>query len=112
MGGFQLWVNLPAFRKMMNPRYQEIPAGEILTTSPKEGVSVKVIAGTVNGIKGPVRDIVADPVFPDGTVDTGIEWNYPVPADHAAVCYVIAGSGSFGKPGLFLSFSHVSTIVL
>ncbi len=110
MGGFQLWVNLPAAQKMMDPRYQEIPASGIPAISPGNGISVKVIAGSVDGTEGPVRDIVADPVFLDGTVDSGIEWNYPVPADHTAVCYVIAGSGSFGKPGVVLGNRHAALL--
>ncbi|GAA3226078.1 hypothetical protein GCM10020256_36200 [Streptomyces thermocoprophilus] len=36
--GLQLWVNLPAKDKMMNPRYQDIRAGSVqLLTSPDEG---------------------------------------------------------------------------
>jgi redox-sensitive bicupin YhaK (pirin superfamily) len=29
MHGFQLWVNLPARDKMMEPRYQEIPGARL-----------------------------------------------------------------------------------
>src|SRR5881392_3118726 len=44
--GFQLWVNLPQQKKMMQPRYQEIPSANIPTARTKDGlVSVRVIAG-------------------------------------------------------------------
>src|SRR5947209_19971102 len=44
--GFQLWVNLPRERKMMRPRYQEIPAASIPTATTEDGlVTVSVIAG-------------------------------------------------------------------
>ncbi|MHB8053385.1 MAG: pirin family protein, partial [Methanoregula sp.] len=61
MGGFQLWVNLPRARKLMDPRYQEIKNDKIPVLSPRNDISIRVIAGRVNGIDGPVWDIVADP---------------------------------------------------
>jgi len=46
MHGFQIWVNLPAADKMMQPRYQDIPAKEIPIVYTKDGlVEVRVIAG-------------------------------------------------------------------
>jgi redox-sensitive bicupin YhaK (pirin superfamily) len=102
MGGFQLWVNLPASRKMMDPRYQEIPADAIPAINPERGISIKVIAGSVAGTEGPVRDIVADPVFLDATLGAGIAWHHAVPENHTVVCYGIAGSGSFGSPSVTL----------
>ena len=62
MRGFQLWVNLPAKHKMSKPRYQEIPADRFTETKPASGVTLKVIAGTVGGVSGPVTDIAIDPV--------------------------------------------------
>src|SRR5207244_11587712 len=38
MGGFQLWVNLPKTNKMMDPRYQEVKAGQIPEVEPVRGV--------------------------------------------------------------------------
>lgn len=46
MHGFQIWVNLPAADKMMQPRYQDIPAKEIPVVYTQDGlVEVRVIAG-------------------------------------------------------------------
>src|SRR5271170_2521117 len=47
MSGFQLWVNLPAARKMSAPRYQDIPPEQIPSIAPSPGVKVRVIAGHV-----------------------------------------------------------------
>src|SRR5829696_1389952 len=48
--GFQLWVNLPKRDKMINPRYQEIPASQIpKATSDDRLVTVSVIAGEAMG---------------------------------------------------------------
>ena len=33
MGGFQLWVNMPAVQKMSRPRYQDVPAASIPVVS-------------------------------------------------------------------------------
>ena len=46
MHGFQIWVNLPAANKMMQPRYQDVPAEDIpVVSSQDELVTVRVIAG-------------------------------------------------------------------
>ena len=46
MHGFQIWVNLPAANKMMQPRYQDVPAQDIpVVSSQDELVTVRVIAG-------------------------------------------------------------------
>ena len=65
MGGFQLWANLPAKDKMMDPRYREVKSSDIPEVQLSGGGVARVIAGEVNGIKGPVRDIVIDPAYMD-----------------------------------------------
>ena len=89
MEGFQLWVNLPARLKMSRPRYQEIPAATIPVVRRPDGVTVRVVAGESEGVKGPVTEIAADPEYLDVTV----------PAGHAAVAYVFEGDGVFGEEG-------------
>src|SRR5512135_1802125 len=51
--GFQLWVNLPAALKMGRPRYQEVNSNSI-PVSEKDGVKVRVVAGSYAGVQGPV----------------------------------------------------------
>jgi redox-sensitive bicupin YhaK (pirin superfamily) len=53
--GFQVWVNLPAKDKMIEPRYQEIPSTEIPEVRREDGVTVRVIAGRVGAVKGAVQ---------------------------------------------------------
>ena len=57
--GFQLWLNLPAQEKMKPAAYCDIPAERIPLTQPAEGVEVKVIAGTLGDIRGPIPPIWA-----------------------------------------------------
>jgi redox-sensitive bicupin YhaK (pirin superfamily) len=95
MGGFQLWVNLPRSYKMMDPRYQELTRQQIPTVSPRDGVTVRVIAGSVGGTTGPVREIVADPDYLDVTLSPGVSFSQPVNKGHTAMAYVIEGEGTF-----------------
>ena len=45
MWGFQLWANLPASHKMMDPRYRGLVADEIPEATLKGDIRVKVICG-------------------------------------------------------------------
>jgi redox-sensitive bicupin YhaK (pirin superfamily) len=92
MRGFQLWVNLPAKHKMIRPRYQEIPAERIPTHRPAPGVALKVVAGTVNGIAGPIADISVDPVYIDLRLDAGTGHAIDLPAAHHAFVYLFDGT--------------------
>jgi hypothetical protein len=96
MFGFQLWSNLPRKDKMMDPRYQEVKAREIPTVKTPDGASVRVVAGEVNGVRGPVRDIVSDPAFLDVSVPAGSAFSRETPADHTVLAYVFEGEGRFG----------------
>src|SRR5262249_43928147 len=98
MWGFQLWVNLPAARKMDPPRYQDIPPGDIPERE-AGGARVRVIAGESGGVVGPVRGIVTHPLYLDVSVPAGRRFDHPVPAGHNAVAYVFEGSGVIGEDG-------------
>ncbi len=91
--GFQLWANLPAARKMMHPRYRDIAADQIPTVERDDGVSIKVVAGTVTGTRGPVQDIVIDPEYLDCRVPQGVKYVHTTEPDYTAFIYVIQGQG-------------------
>ncbi|RPJ08660.1 MAG: pirin family protein [Spirochaetaceae bacterium] len=97
MYGFQLWANLPASHKMMSPRYREINAAEIPEVKVEKGVRIKVISGSVAGIRGPVEEIVTEPEYLDVSVPPGTAYMHPVKAGHTAIAYVIEGAGNFGE---------------
>jgi hypothetical protein len=96
MIGFQLWVNLPAELKMMNPRYQNITSNQIPEINRDDGIKIRVIAGEVDGVSGPVTEIVADPTYLDVTIPPDVSFSRPVKQGHAAFVYVFEGRGSFG----------------
>jgi redox-sensitive bicupin YhaK (pirin superfamily) len=93
--GFQLWVNLPAALKMSKPRYQEINA-ETIPMVEKEGTKIRIVAGEIDGVVGPVTEIAANPIYLDVLLDPGTSFSHPIPADHTAVAYVFEGIGNFG----------------
>jgi redox-sensitive bicupin YhaK (pirin superfamily) len=96
MHGFQLWVNLPAKLKMTRPRYQDVPSGNIPEVSREDGVRVRVIAGEVEGVRGAVTEIYADPEYLDVSVPAGRSFERFVPEGHTAFAYVFEGEGIFG----------------
>jgi hypothetical protein len=93
--GFQLWVNLPAALKMGQPRYQEVSA-EAIPVVEREGARIRVVAGEVDGVRGPVMEIAADPIYMDVQLEPGASFSQPIPAGHTAVAYVFEGQGCFG----------------
>ena len=96
MRGFQLWVNLPASEKMAEPRYQEFAPERIPVVTPGEGVEVKVIAGRVDGIDGPISQPATDPVYLDIALDAGASWQASLPEGHNAFAYVFEGAVAIG----------------
>ncbi|MGZ8474526.1 MAG: pirin family protein, partial [Candidatus Deferrimicrobiaceae bacterium] len=99
MGGFQLWANLPASDKMMDPRYREVKHSEIPEVSTEGGAKVTIVCGRVNGVQGPVRDIVTDPEYLDVAVPKGARFTHPVKEGHTVFAYVVEGSASFDMEG-------------
>lgn len=97
MGGFQLWANLPASLKMMDPRYRDVKSGQIPEVALINGVRIKIICGRINETEGPVKDIVIDPQYLDITVPPGAEFTHRTKIDHNVFAYVIEGRGYFCK---------------
>ncbi|HSO63364.1 MAG TPA: pirin family protein [Desulfobacterales bacterium] len=96
MGGFQLWANLPAAQKMMDPRYRDVKREDIPVVSLKNGVEIRVICGDVAGTKGPVKDVVVGPQYLDVSVPRDSEFIHTVERGHTAFAYIFEGSGRFG----------------
>jgi redox-sensitive bicupin YhaK (pirin superfamily) len=93
MHGFQLWTNLPASQKMMGPRYRGITSSQIPEVVMDNGVRIKIVAGTVGGTRGPVRDIIINPEYLDCTVPEGVVYVHATKPDYTAFIYVTDGKG-------------------
>ena len=97
MRGFQLWVNLPARDKMTDPKYQEFAPESIPVATPAPGVTVKVIAGAVGNVIGPIAQPATDPVYLDVGLEAGASWQYLLPEGHNAFAYVFEGAVTLGE---------------
>jgi redox-sensitive bicupin YhaK (pirin superfamily) len=97
VAGFQLWVNLPKKQKMIAPRYQNISANEIREIRRDSGANIRVIAGTVDGVTGPIGGIAAEPTYLDVSLSSGGSFTQPVPRGHSAFAYVFEGEARFGE---------------
>lgn len=95
MYGFQLWANLPASHKMMDPRYRDVKGADMPVVSRPDGTTVRVICGESDGVQGPVQDIVTDPQYLDVTMAPNSEYSRPITPGHTVLAYVIDGKGEF-----------------
>lgn len=99
MRGFQLWINLPAAEKMSDPAYQEIEAASI-PESRVDGASVRVLAGTCHGLRGPIEDHATAVTFLDVKLEAKADFHVPLPPGHAAFVYLYEGSGQVAGEAL------------
>ena len=95
MGGFQLWANLPASRKMMDPRYRGITSRQIPKVAAGKGATVRILSGKIGQVEGPVRDVVTDPQYLEVTLAPGTEFLHPTTMGHTVFAYVVEGRASF-----------------
>jgi quercetin 2,3-dioxygenase len=97
MRGFQLWLNLPAKDKMCPPAYQEFGPERIPVVSPARGVHVKVIAGRVGTVIGPVVQPATDPTYLDIELNGQASFVQALPPGHSAFIYVFEGELAVGS---------------
>jgi hypothetical protein len=90
MEGFQLWLNLPASRKMIAPWYRDIAPAEIPEWQ-GQGVLARVIAGTTHGVAGAMQRETTEPLYLDLHLAPGAAFEQPLPAAHNAFVYVYRG---------------------
>jgi quercetin 2,3-dioxygenase len=93
--GFQLWANLPKSQKMMEPRYRDVLASDLVDVELGSGARAKVICGNVAGVSGPVQDIVTDPLYLNVILDAKARLELPLDDSRNAFCYVYRGSVNF-----------------
>lgn len=99
MYGFQLWANLPSGKKMTAPEYREISAEEIPTIVRNDNTSIKIIAGEVDGLKGPATGIDIDPEYLNITIPGEHEFIHPVKKGYTVFIYITGGKGFInGEP--------------
>jgi redox-sensitive bicupin YhaK (pirin superfamily) len=86
----QLWVNLPRAHKMAQPRYQAILSGQIPVVQLGDGATARVIAGELNGVKGPAQTFTPVNVF-DVRLKAGSFADLSLPEGHSAGIVLLRG---------------------
>jgi redox-sensitive bicupin YhaK (pirin superfamily) len=97
--GIQLWVNLPARDKMIEPAYQGLEADDVtLLSSADGGALVRIIAGDVAGHRGP-GSTHTPMAFMHASIAPGALLELPWDPGFNALVYLLAGSGRVGSDG-------------
>lgn len=97
MGGFQLWANLPAGKKMMAPRYRDVKSRTIPVKRLASGGTCRIVCGTVEETAGPVQDIVTEPEYLDITLPPDTLFQHPVKKGHRVFAYFFEGGAVAGR---------------
>jgi redox-sensitive bicupin YhaK (pirin superfamily) len=94
--GIQLWVNLPAAQKWVEPRYQDIGRGKVtLLTTPDGGALIRLIAGNLADHAGP--GVTYTPItMLHATVSPGARLELPWDPSANALVYALDGYGQVG----------------
>jgi len=95
MRGFQLWINLPAKEKMKPAGYRDIQPEEIPAVKIAGGTA-RVIAGTLNGTKGPVQGGSTDPDYWDVALSPNGVFSEKVNSEKSVYVYPFEGSVEIG----------------
>jgi quercetin 2,3-dioxygenase len=93
MYGFQLWANLPASHKMMDPRYQDVKQSDIPELVLDNGAKIKFICGSYGKITGPVHDVIVDPEYLDVSIPAQSKFQHATKNGYTVFAYVIDGRG-------------------
>jgi Pirin-related protein len=94
MQGIQLWVNLSSKNKMTPPKYRGITSQDIQVIK-KDGVEIKIISGTYDNKKGPVKDLNVDVEYFDVSMDKGKTITFDLKKEYTTFCYLVEGEGDF-----------------
>lgn len=94
--GIQLWVNLPSKKKMISPAYQNLDADLVkLVTTADAGTLIRIIAGEIDGVKGP-GSTHTPIVVAHATIAAGHRMTIPWNPAYNALAYGLAGEGNVG----------------
>jgi redox-sensitive bicupin YhaK (pirin superfamily) len=95
----QLWVNLPKVFKMSAPRYQTIASQDIPVAKLGPAGYARVIAGELNGVKGPAKTFTPINVL-DVRLKAGTRTELLLPDGHNAALVLLKGDVRLGSESL------------
>jgi Pirin-related protein len=91
MWGFQLWINLPAARKMEAADWADYPQAKLGVVN-YENAEVRVIAGQLDGQEGPIQQPEQRFLMLDVRLDQDAELTLPSQQQQTRLAYVYAGT--------------------
>lgn len=115
----QLWVNLPAAKKLTEPGYQDITA-ESIPSVDLDGGSLRVIAGEFEGTQGAAKTHTHVDLY-DLELEAGTELRLARPDGHTTGLYLLRGAINLGDDnvvregeiaGYGLDGDHITLTVL
>ena len=89
--GLQLWLNLPAADKMIAPKYRDVTADQIPEIDTGSNARVRILAGTLHGVQGPVRDAITQPDVFLVTIHARGQFSYDASPERIVLAYVLDG---------------------
>ena len=109
--GLQLWINLPREKKRIAPQYQDLQGlDSTLVASADGGALVRVLAGTIDGHRGP--GISHTPLaIAHITISPGARIDIPWPREFNALVYALAGRGTVGSDDRPLHTGQLAVLV-
>lgn len=101
--GIQLWLNLPAAKKLMPANYQHVKSEEMPTIMSDDNlIRVKIVSGELNGKIGKIETQTPVNSFIVETQKGGQHF-IELPKNHQALVYLVAGSAIINDEQLELN---------
>lgn len=94
MLGTQIWLNMPADKKMSPPKYGDIKKDKIPVVK-DGGASVHILSGSYKGVDGAVEGDYVKPLYYDVELKEDSEWSFETDPEHNLFIYIVQGSGFF-----------------
>lgn len=94
MLGCQLWLNLPAKDKMVDPQYNDI-LNENIPRIDEDVAHVRIIAGAYKGIMGAFEGKYVSTLYLDVEVKPDAEWTLDTESELTLFVYLVQGSAYF-----------------
>ena len=89
--GIQLWLNLPAEKKMIQPNYQHVKNEDFDIVVSEDGkVKVQIVAGTFDGKSGKITTQTSVNAYLIDVEERGT-YNINIPVSHQSVLYLLNG---------------------
>ena len=105
----QLWVNLPKAVKMSAPRYQGITKEQIPTVTLGKSGQARIIAGELDGVKGPATTFTAINVF-DVRLKAGETAALSLPDGHNAAVILLQGDVVLNDSQVLQGAAKIATL--